>query len=474
MPEIPTEIWLYIASFIPNDDLPALMGVNILFYNLALDIRYRQVRIGTVSASTERLLHRLKDPAVASRVRRLIIRPALNLHMAEASAPPSLWQRVTGWKQQTPPPSIERVIESLILIFPALINLAHFEVESWDMSPDYNLQHFFSDAWSAFGHQLQGVSMAGRPEAFRQFVASKPELTSCTSLGLQFTHEIDTTAGSAVVGILVDSVAPFINSLAPQLDALQIWSWSTLDLSALFNNLGVFPRLRDFHLRAPFNKAFPDATGLTTLLDANSHSLEVVELRLNPAGSAMDPSSERVLAQWFSSHAAHDAVLTNLKRLRMYPTTLETGFDALRMYTQRSVNTLKDLGVKDRYLDLEEVKALIAPFSDRPPDEGLQTLRLNVRVWNAELFELFALKLHGLKSLSLYVGGSQPHRAATELFFTSLQSDSLKTWKLHDIGIWQGGSEVPSGTMKLLANCIPSVQSFWGNGHMFGECKIYA
>ncbi|KAJ7707625.1 hypothetical protein B0H17DRAFT_1033298 [Mycena rosella] len=477
MLEIPPEIWLYISSFIPNDELLSLAGVNIHFYNLALDRRYSTIRIEAMNATTDKLLRHLRDPAVASRVRRLVVRPVINLHADTAYAAPSFWQRistVTGRKQLPASPSIERAIDALILVFPGLSNLTRFEVESWDMSPDYDLQRFFSNAWTSFGRQLEVIAMAGRPEAFRQFVASNPEPVSCTALSLQFTHELDTTAATVLDGILVNSVAPFVNSLAPRLESLKIWSWSTLDLSALFLNLGVFPQLRDFHLRAPFNKAFPNGTGLTRLLEDNSSSLDTIELRLNPAGSAMDPSSEQLLAEWFMSHEAHPSVLTNLKLLRMYPTTLSIGFDALVRYTERSADTLTTLAVKDRYLNLDEVEALITPVAHRHADDGLQSLRLNVRVWSVELFDLLALKLPGLKSLSLYVGGSHPHRAATELFFTGMQTHSFMSWKLRDIGVWQGGSEVPSGTMRLLAYCIPSVQSFWGNGHMLGEGKIYA
>ncbi|KAJ6494899.1 hypothetical protein C8R47DRAFT_1117742 [Mycena vitilis] len=475
MPEFPTEIWLYIASFIPDDEISQYMGVNIHFYNLAMEIQYSTIRVESVNKNTEKFLLRLRYPAVASQVRRLIIRPVINLHIPqEPPPPPSLWERITLSRTPRPPsPSVDGVIDSLILLFPGLSSLTRFEVESWDMAPEYDLENFFRVAWSSFGSQLELVSMAGRPQTFRQFVASDPQLVSCTALSLQFTHELDTMAASAVLGIMVDSVAPFINSLAPKLQSLKIWSWSTLDLSALFLNLGHFPQLHDFHLRAPFNKAFPDPIGLTTLLEVNASTLDTIELRLNPAGSAMDPNSEQLLGQWLLSHQAHRGVLTNLKVLRMYPTTLSSGFDALVMYIERSANTLTTLAVKDRYLNLDEVEALIAPVSHRGADDGLENLRINVRVWNAELFDLLALKLPGLKSLSLYVGGSHPHRAATEVFFTGMQTHSFMSWRLRDIGVWQGGSEVPSGTMHLLAKCIPSVQSFWGNGHMLGESKIY-
>jgi hypothetical protein len=257
---------------------------------------------------------------------------------------------------------------------------------------------------------------------------------------MQFTHELDSTAGAAVVGILVGSVAPFINSLAPQLQSLKMWSLWTLDLSPLFAHLTVFPHLSNFHLRAPFNKAFPDPTGLTRLLQSNSASLKKVELRLNPSGSVMDPTSEERLGQWMLSHNEFPSILADLDFLRIFPTTLRSGFDALVMYTQRSADTLTTLAVKDRYLDLNEVATLILPVSHRGANQGLRFLRLNVRRWSVELFELLASKLPGLQSLSLYVGGSHPNRATTEVGYRSLLSRHPLTCLLTDLFCKNAGS----------------------------------
>lgn len=60
MPEIPAEMWLYIASFLPNNELLPLMGVNIYFYNHALQLRYGTIRVESVNAYTVRLLDRLR------------------------------------------------------------------------------------------------------------------------------------------------------------------------------------------------------------------------------------------------------------------------------------------------------------------------------------------------------------------------------------------------------------------------------
>ena len=47
MANIPPEIWFQIAKFIPNEDVCDLLGVNRVFFNIAMDIRYREIMIGT-------------------------------------------------------------------------------------------------------------------------------------------------------------------------------------------------------------------------------------------------------------------------------------------------------------------------------------------------------------------------------------------------------------------------------------------
>jgi hypothetical protein len=47
-----------------------------------------------------------------------------------------------------------------------------------------------------------------------------------------------------------------------------------------------------------------------------------------------------------------------------------------------------------------------------------------------------------------------------------MEGRSFPNWKLYDIGIWQGGAELDSETMLSIANSIPSIRSFWGEGHM--------
>ena len=47
MANIPPEIWLYVTKFIPKENLRDLLGVNSIFFNIAMDMRYRDIVIST-------------------------------------------------------------------------------------------------------------------------------------------------------------------------------------------------------------------------------------------------------------------------------------------------------------------------------------------------------------------------------------------------------------------------------------------
>ncbi|KAF7316789.1 hypothetical protein HMN09_00412000 [Mycena chlorophos] len=492
--DLPPELWLRIASFLRRDEVMRLVGVNLTLFNLALDAQYAVVHIdGLTTPATVRMLERLRDPIPASRVRSLVFHPGLkpkkttNPALRPPASPPSgrssfkFWNRNKAAVPPSPPPppqpSFEQLVDALTRVFPGLVNLRSFEMEAWDLEAAYD--GFLRTAWSAFGPRLEALSFGGTPQNFRQLVESKPNIPACTSLSLQFSQAVDAatkpaSATAAADDVLTNTLAPYINSLAPQLQVFKVWSWSTLDLSPLFLNLGTFPHLHDIHVRSPFN-TFTNPVGLTSVLENNAETLTSVELRLNPMGSAVDNTVEQPLATWLLSHKEHNPqVMTGLKTLRIFPTNLDDGFATLLVYLERSVKTLRTLAVKDRYMSLDEISTLLAPLAYSAGEDGLESLRLHVRAWSPELFALLATQLPGLRSLSLYLGGSPPDRAAAQLFFDKLRAArESRSWALQDIGVWQGGFEVSLTTMHSLAECIPTVRSFWGNGEMVSDTKLY-
>jgi hypothetical protein len=60
IPHIPLEIWLMIATYIPEPDFKNLIGLNVYFYNIIMDARYKDVYIGFIGDYMLKKLARLK------------------------------------------------------------------------------------------------------------------------------------------------------------------------------------------------------------------------------------------------------------------------------------------------------------------------------------------------------------------------------------------------------------------------------
>ena len=363
-----------------------------------------------------------RDPAVAKRVHRLDVRPLFQkergqekglLQLIYATIRTRLVPALPGqadWPMGSSSKfanSFEDTMKSVIEVIPGLVNVTEFTIDSWYLPPGYDIQPFFTTAWSSFGRNLRKVSLGGNLEGFRAFTTSRPHshLCSLQELSLDFANDQFHVDEAAEGTILLEDVLPFVNGLGSQLRHLQVSSWGTLDLSSFFIALRPFAVLQHFSIRAAFNKAFrTDPSGLTRFLQVNSATLQHVGLRLNPTRWAIEPTSEQLLSEWMSEGIAHKAMLANLQVLQIYPTLLPAGLDALAVYLRRSSDTLTTLAVRDRYLQYDEVDVVVGAFGHRSAENGLKSLRLNVRTLTVELIDLLAERLPGLEELALYIG----------------------------------------------------------------------
>jgi hypothetical protein len=371
-----------------------------------------------------------------------------------------------------------------------MTNVQELLIDSWDLPPQYDLHPFISSAWASFGANLHTVSLCGNLEGYRVLIESNPPFAALKHLRVEFTNNLFRVDLDADRAILVETVAPFVCRLGPQLESLRVWSWMVLDLSAFFLNIGGrFERLGWLNVRTAFNKSFrEDAGGLKRVLCESSETLRRVDLRLNPSGSAVDPTSEGPLGGWLLECLEDERCLAHVRALDVYPTNLPSGMDVLLMCVRRTREQLVELVVRDRYLHVEEIGELLEALRGC---RGLTYLRMNVWRMNVGLFDVMAVKAPGLRRLWLSVGdaaSSDPSeslvrssavvlsflRTLTSCFFffffqenfrNEIQTRRFTEWKIEDLTIWQGGAEIDGDTMKALARGIPSVNSFWGTGH---------
>ncbi|GLB40242.1 putative protein with domain at the C-termini of GCD6, eIF-2B epsilon, eIF-4 gamma and eIF-5 [Lyophyllum shimeji] len=479
--QLPTEVWLLVARFVDEEVLRDLLGVNRLFLDLAMDIRYSKIEFDDMTLKASKTISRLSDPTIARRVRRLDLqlnqlarRKPVERGVPGRVSPRGFMQRLTTALLHLHPslPSLlasaksdssksPRTIsfEDLTAVLPAMVNVEEFSIDSWNLPTQFDLRPFFSAAWLGFGTKIRKLSLGGNIEGFKVLLASKPVLSALEELHFEFTDNMNPPRPNSTEGLHIDTttrtllrdfVAPFINDLGAQLRVLKLCSWASIDLSSFFKQLGPFPRLQTLKVWAAFDRSFAnDPSGLTQVLYGAAPTLKHLMLRLNPSGLFVHPEADLALCNWLAETVNNnDQLATGLRSLELYPSAGVAGLDCLIVLIRRSAATLERLNVKDRYLLLPEITRISAPFSSYT---RLRYLRLNVRKLPVELFDLLAPSFPNLHSLVLRAADGEP----AEDFTTQVQTRRYEEWKLYDIEIWQGGNELEHETMLLLKECIP-------------------
>jgi hypothetical protein len=56
---LPLDVWLYIIRFIPDATLRGMLAVNVFFYNISMDMKYKTIKLQKFNEKTMKLLSRL-------------------------------------------------------------------------------------------------------------------------------------------------------------------------------------------------------------------------------------------------------------------------------------------------------------------------------------------------------------------------------------------------------------------------------
>ena len=285
--------------------------------------------------------------------------------------------------------SVTGLIKDIIKITNKLVNVRELYIELWDFTPSYDPQPLFSSFWSSFGPKLHTLSLEGTLENFRTlFTNSKLD-------GLQQLC-FDFRPGWANA---VDVLLSFINSLAPHLLSLRLWSRVSLDLSPFFAQLAPFPDLKTLIIKTPFKKAFGDTLGLDDLICNRSGTVQKVYLFLNPDGLTVD--SEEPLSRWFLECISDDKRFSDLLQiLDLYPTDMVAGMEFLLDCIEWTARSLAELNARDRYLQDRGIEAIINVASSY---SNLIHLKVNIRKLDVVLTDHLALKLPKIDRLRLSI-----------------------------------------------------------------------
>ncbi|PPQ69191.1 hypothetical protein CVT25_006969 [Psilocybe cyanescens] len=501
MANMPPDIWLYVADFIPDKVIYQLRCVNPVFLELAMNIRWREA----AKRSKENLgstLVRLnssyftdfepkflipRDPFIAKRVRALtihltspdssenglILAPSTQHNLKytkhEISKKQTTLYTKSGLRSSDTSGSI---LNSILHTCSGLTNLRKFTLDFSNVSPascsQVGVGLFYRSLWPLFRKKLRQLFLKGTMQSYYAVLGSRPAFPYLKELGVDLITnpkcvEAEYTKGAS----LMDTLLPFLNRVNSRLEVLRLRSQpchsKPIDLSQLFVQMPSFPSLRTLDIRMPFNQSLHDPSGLKDLLHRNSQTLEDLCLRLNPAGFSLPWALEDQLVPWLSDCLTDPQALSCIRVLDIYPTG--GNCDIVLGYIKRASKSLREIIIRDRYFEPDEVELIIDAASDCP---NLISLHLNIWELNINLTDQLFMKLPRLASLRLSTVDSFID-GYPRVFVESLKQRYYVGWKLKDISICYGEREVDSRTMRTLAGSIPSLRSFFGRGHMRGE-----
>ncbi|KIM39936.1 hypothetical protein M413DRAFT_29090 [Hebeloma cylindrosporum] len=466
MIDVPPEIWLQIAHFIPDELLgtPQLMAVCRTFFELRLDARWNNVVILTSGVHhPTKLLERISEPIITRRVRRLM----LFLHLEEQAFHsrgykkplPRFWRKFVHAfhdlsKELRRSPVAPRkirtfddVLDAILALSPNFSALQELMVDCWNLPSSPLLSKFLTNLWVPIQANLRILSFGGNLHEYRILIESKPDFQALKELQIDFNSRNRITQQFSDRVTLLEVVVPFVQALKPQLESLRVSSSATLEFSAFFTQLGPFPALDVLDIHRYYNFCPIQAETLQHAVTLKPFTLQII--------------SNRRLVQCFMDSQC----LSHLQTLTIEEGAA-TGLKVIQRFIQRASVTLEEICIETRYLQISEAITIIKALSLCP---NLISLKMNATQLTVQLLNLLASHLPRLRRLSI---SCQERRRSGWLydysFFYVLKNYSHIHWALKDLSLYGPSSSQPfdNETMHTIALQIPSLDSFFGRGHM--------
>ncbi|RDB22058.1 hypothetical protein Hypma_010948 [Hypsizygus marmoreus] len=511
MADLPYDVWGLIAENLPRNALLPLLPLNRAFFDIVLNIRYGTIDWAMLDDTMIRHLHRLQDPFIASRVRRLHIRawfiqyllkreklfrdtsktsvrfsfmqPTRKLlHLAQHS--PDIRSSSLSAAQRIGKLASPRVtMGAMVKAINQMVNVTEYTFHWSDLDLTKETEIFLTSARSAFHSSLSKLELHAQIPKF------EPLLSASNFVGLEeleFHFDFDTSEcfgppnedyrGAKNEALLIGCIAPFINRQRSTLRALTISSSAKGDHSQFFRALELFPKLRQLGVRVWFDKEhLSDPKGIHILLRSPSLTLLKVELRPNyPPPVKYGHSTPYLPDAWSPLSQAclkNPAWLRNLESLIMPALNHHTTLSLLRL----TPCSLASLCLFGRYLSFDEVADVISIHL------GLRNLSLEVQSLNLQLIGLLANSLPQLLSLTLVLENGFADEYTLAIAFPEqsavFQYPAHEHWTLFDLSLFLKAYRDDSITiipttcaedemmLCLLRTVLPSVRSFKGRGH---------
>ncbi|TFK67296.1 hypothetical protein BDN72DRAFT_107037 [Pluteus cervinus] len=447
--ELPMELWMLIASYLPKGDVQKLMSVNRALYEVAMDAKYGLVEFG--ETDPWKFVHTaegLQNPSIAQRARTLVIWPEAVRAAIEQTKPTTkniskyIIQRARKRKPRFVPAFVHALVSRPTVYCSRETNLD--VIPPPDLSPSQRKQLYLRALemvsrvtrievhWTVDTHfcqhqsaivevteiwgllplsTLRSLTLAMEASSFTKFDTLKI-LESLRTLNLQL-HVSSASAKDTPMDVLVS----LINSTGNSLEQLVLTIWGHhSDLSPILNGIRL-PNLRSLSLRLPFDAThIKDSTCFTTLL--SRHQLTDLVLRAVDCRDSLlrDPAYSEWLNQTFK--VLHEGTG---KPMRFFGvTSLHIGIKRARLgpLLAGTFPNVEDVTFSNVAFRYEDLKATLVPFANRSlrsggnagdtitgygHGHGLKKLSLFVETLTPELMLLLAEQCPQLQYLMMHV-----------------------------------------------------------------------
>ncbi|KAL9713952.1 hypothetical protein Ac2012v2_002258 [Leucoagaricus gongylophorus] len=409
-PALPREIWDIISEMIPNEDLMRISFVKSEFFYRALRLRYGNMKFKKwTDLSTCRTLEHISEPFLAPFVRCIKI-DFEDLQLSNVAEE-----------------DFGRTWDALVKALPRLVSVDKISLKCRNMA-QARVDELLAMVLEIFGGKLSVFFFSGNMH--------------------------------------LDYITALISAMRSNLTSLDLFL-STTDIEEICDLISRlrFGQLKHLGLRLPCNRSHTDLSEFMAFLSATR--LPVLRsLRLDLGSNNVDfgTLSEGLSTGLLAAVVANmPESFCKIRTLDLFPTCDRSGFHTA---ISLSLNTLRSVCAHNRSLQPEELEHLVQQLS-KCGCRKLKMLRINLSQLDIRVIDLLANSFRELTRLTIMIDENRNpgEFSISPTLETDLTIRNYQSWTLDDIGIWRGGSQVDWNILNTFARHVPSITSFWGNGH---------
>ncbi|KAJ7065228.1 hypothetical protein C8F01DRAFT_1124843 [Mycena amicta] len=483
----PPEIWLEVAQHLPPAVIANMYSVSGQWFEISMDARYRSVSVAFLNHAMLRNIARLRDPAVARRVRTLHIHPYFVKQVLERThdspQPPRGRFKLGGlfrdhkWPGRcvrsgaSLPTTPEELVRTMVEVLSGLPYVTHYDIAWSGLDVIHDLPVPFLVA--AFRPSVLQLTLEISLEKTMKLLAHTEKLENLEELDL-FIRLDHLYTRETYEQILVEHLAPAINRLHKTLQKLSLRLCEPMDVAPLFDSLRFMPSLESLCISIPLARPhLGHPSGLGRFLDRHRDTLRNLALRGSElSGNGLIPA-EDPLSEWVNDALSFVTGPTKLRSLELSLTLFPV--EAATLCLGRFARSLTSLTLTGRQLPYDRVDELLSAIRRIAHGKRLKKLRLGTVTLSPELIDLIAEKLPGLDRLDLlvrdvvgsegdlplYCGGPEQDDNQIGSFLGEMEQRRYPEWALHKLALLRTSYpfQLPYATdyRDVFADCIPSL-----------------